>query len=91
MVLLNDPSFYEAAESFARHLSEANHDDEGDRIIDAFRRALSRAPSPQEKSVLINLFKNVIKENQGKEDAELHAWTAVSRAIFNSSEFNTRN
>ena len=91
MVLLNDPSFYEAAESFARHLSEANHDNEGDRIIDAFRSALSRAPSPQEKSVLINLFKNVIKENQGKEDAELHAWTAVSRAIFNSSEFNTRN
>ena len=91
MVLLNDPSFYEAGESFARYLLEANHDHEGDRIIDAFRRALSRAPSPQEKSLLINLFKNVIKENQGKEDAELHAWTAVSRAIFNSSEFNTRN
>ena len=91
MVLLNDPSFYESAESFAKNLLKTNHDNEEDRIIDAFRRALSRAPSPKEKDVLINLFKNVMKGDQGKEDAEMHAWTAVSRAIFNCSEFNTRN
>tara|TARA_B100001250_G_scaffold121777_1_gene103350 strand:- start:1172 stop:3361 length:2190 start_codon:yes stop_codon:yes gene_type:complete len=91
MVLLNDPSFYEAAESFAKNLLKTNHDNEEDRIVDAFRMALSRAPSPQEKDLLINLFKNVMKENQGKEDTEMHGWTAVSRAIFNCSEFNTRN
>ena len=91
MVLLNDPSFYEAAESFAKNLLKTNHDNEEDRIVDAFRMALSRAPSPQEKDLLINLFKNVMKESQGKEDTEMHGWTAVSRAIFNCSEFNTRN
>ncbi|MDE0571234.1 MAG: PSD1 and planctomycete cytochrome C domain-containing protein [Verrucomicrobiales bacterium] len=91
MVLLNDPSFYESAESFTKNLLKTNHDNEEDRIIDAFRRALSRTPSPQEKDVLINLFKDVMKGDQGKEDAEMLAWTAVSRAIFNCSEFNTRN
>jgi len=33
----------------------------------------------------------VMKEFEGKEDAEINAWTAVSRVIFNCSEFNTRN
>ena len=91
MVLLNDPSFYEAAESFTKNILKTNHDDEDHRIEDAFRRALSRAPSPQEKSILINLVKEVMKESEGKEDAEINAWTAVSRVIFNCSEFNTRN
>ena len=90
MVLLNDPGFYEAATSFARGLINTNHDDEEHRIEDAFRKALSRSPSLEEKDVLINLFKDVMKGAEG-EDAEMSAWTAVSRAIFNCSEFNTRN
>ena len=88
MVLLNDPGFYETAESFAEGLINTNHDNEELRIEDAFRKALSRAPSPQEKSVLINLVKDVMKGSEAKH-AEMSAWTAVSRAIFNCSEFNT--
>ena len=90
MVLLNDPGFYEAAESFAEGLINTNHDNEELIIEDAFRKALSRSPSPQEKSVLINLVKDVMKGSEAKH-AEMSAWTAVSRAIFNCSEFNTRN
>lgn len=56
LVLLNDPSFVEAARVLAeRVLSEAQADD-AERIAWMFRRTLSRAPSEEESNILLNLL-----------------------------------
>ena len=90
MVLLNDPSFYEAAEEFAKIIIQsANSDDE--RIKFAFQRALSRDPDELEENIINQLLKNIRQGLSNDGQLDLLCWTAVTRAIFNFSEFNTRN
>ncbi len=56
LVLLNDPSYVEAARVFAERvlLSDAKTDEE--RIINVFQHALSRDPNAQERTVLTSLI-----------------------------------
>ena len=90
MVLLNDPSFYEAAEEFAKIIIQsANSDDE--RIKFAFQRALFRDPDELEENIINQLLKNIRQGLSNDGQLDLLCWTAVTRAIFNFSEFNTRN
>ena len=90
MVLLNDPSFYEAAEEFSKIIIQsANSDDE--RIKFAFQRALSRDPDELEENIINQLLKNIRQGLSNDGQLDLLCWTAVTRAIFNFSEFNTRN
>ena len=90
MVLLNDPSFYEAAGKFAKTIIQsANSNDE--RIKFAFQRALSRDPDELEKNIINQLLKNIRQGLSNDGQLDLLCWTAVTRAIFNFSEFNTRN
>ena len=90
MVLLNDPSFYEAAEEFAKIIIQsANSDDE--RIKFAFQRALSRDPDELEENIINQLLKNIRQGLSNDGQLDLLCWTAVTRVIFNFSEFNTRN
>ena len=90
MVLLNDPSFYEAAEEFAKIIIQsANSDDE--RIKFAFQRALSRDPDELEENIINQLLKNIRQGLSNDGQLDLLCWTAVTSAIFNFSEFNTRN
>ena len=90
MVLLNDPSFYEAAEEFAKTIiqsANSNHE----RMKFAFQRALSRDPDELEEDIINQLLKNIRQELSNDDQSDLLCWTAVARAIFNFSEFNTRN
>ena len=90
MVLLNDPSFYEAAEEFAKIIIQsANRDEE--RIKFTFQRALSRDPDELEENIINQLLKNIRQGLSNDGQLDLLCWTAVTRAIFNFSEFNTRN
>tara|TARA_B100000579_G_scaffold75733_1_gene58533 strand:+ start:29 stop:1054 length:1026 start_codon:yes stop_codon:yes gene_type:complete len=90
MVLLNDPSFYEAAEEFAKQIIKSS-DDDSKRIEFAFYKALSRKSDKQEENIIKKLISSIRLELKGNDQAELLSWTAASRAIFNCAEFNLRN
>jgi len=81
IVLLNDPTFIEAAESFAQRIRSEAGDSDAERLEWAFQAAVSRKPDPQEREILGRL----VAENQPD------PWKAVARALLNLSETNTRN
>jgi hypothetical protein len=109
LVLLNDPSFVEAARVFGeRILLEAPGDDRS-RAAWAFRQALARRPEPQEVDVLVELAAGQLARYRREPEAaqaligigihrravdldpaQLAAWTMAARALFNLSEFITR-
>jgi hypothetical protein len=55
LVLLNDPTFVEAARALATQMLAADRDD-SIRLVHGFRRATSRTPSPREVGVLRELL-----------------------------------
>ncbi|MDE0866838.1 MAG: PSD1 and planctomycete cytochrome C domain-containing protein [Rubripirellula sp.] len=56
LVLLNDPSYVEAARVFAERLLSTGEDTDKDRITRAIRQALSREPNAQEIAILTSLI-----------------------------------
>ncbi len=56
LVLLNDPTFVEAARVFAERIVRDGGDSDSDRLGWAFRRALSRSPRSEELTVLSDLL-----------------------------------
>jgi hypothetical protein len=99
LVLLNDPSFVEAAKSLAA---------ESEDVVDMFVRVLTRRPSAEELAVLMALFESEkarlaaaaneadellsvgLKEVETADPIELAARTSVARAILNLHETITR-
>jgi uncharacterized protein DUF1553/uncharacterized protein DUF1549/cytochrome c len=61
LVLLNDPIYVEAARVFAQNILKNGR--ELDRQVDwAFLRAVDRTPSPEERSILIDLYRQGLAE-----------------------------
>ena len=56
LVLLNDPTFVEAARSFAERVIREGGANGGERLEFAFRHALSRSPDDEERRLLGQLF-----------------------------------
>ena len=56
LVLLNDPSFVEAAVAFAGRIVNEGGDDLGARIRWAYQQVLSRAPQAEEAKILAQLY-----------------------------------
>src|SRR5262249_58825498 len=55
LVLMNDPTFVEAARALAQHMIQEGGRDAGRRIDLGYRLATARRPSPQERQVLRDL------------------------------------
>ena len=103
----NDIVFTELAEGIARKLLvDAATASESDRCTLLFQRCLSRSPSPDEQSVILDFYsrelarfvshpndaKAFIKQPLDTVPAEnLAAWTSAARALLNTDEFVTRN
>jgi hypothetical protein len=103
----NDIVFTELAEGIARKLLvDAATASESDRCVLLFQRCLSRSPSPDEQSVILDFYsrelarfvshpndaKAFIKQPLDTVPAEnLAAWTSAARALLNTDEFVTRN
>jgi hypothetical protein len=106
LVLLNDPTYVEAARVLAEHML----DRKGDRIGWAFERAVTREPTAEERQILLDLYRKSTAEfHRSPQNAEklvhigeaplpanekpvdLAAMTAVARAILNMHETITRN
>jgi hypothetical protein len=109
LVLLNDPTFVEAARTFAEQIIAHGGKTTADKLSYAYRKALSRAPSRDESKLLSSLFdkhlkqytedekaaeellKTGLRESDTKaKNAELAAWTSITRVVFNLHEFITR-
>lgn len=101
LTLMNDPTFVEAARAFAvRIMSETETTNASDRLVFAFREALSRGPDEQEVSLLTDLLDHAesaaakggaIVEQSEIDQTELAVWTMVARTILNLHELITRN
>ncbi|MEE2713643.1 MAG: PSD1 and planctomycete cytochrome C domain-containing protein [Planctomycetota bacterium] len=56
LVLLNDPSFVEAARAFAAHVLVTPASSDAERVAYAWRRAFCKAPSPAQSATLLRLL-----------------------------------
>lgn len=98
LTLLNDPVFYECAETLGRQLIEVHSGDVSKSVDDLFQRCLGRFPADQERNYLAAAFQDVLrlKENEtlneeSAEDAKVAAMIAVTRIVMNLDEFITRD
>ena len=71
LTLLNNPFLTQAATAFAKRIEKTN---EPDKVALAFRLALQRPPSPEERTLCESLAKK-------------HGLPALCRALFNLNEF----
>lgn len=88
LVLLNDPTYVEAAQAFAGNILR-----DGGRSLDqkldwAFLRAVGRKPVSDERRILTDLHRKSLRRFGQDPQA---AMTAVARAILNLHETITRN
>ncbi len=69
LVLLNDPTFVEAARVFAaRVMEESSSENFPDRLEHAYRLALSRSPDAEETQLMENLFRQTRDEYGSKSE-----------------------
>lgn len=69
LVLLNDPTFIEAARMFAARVIEEGGDSFASRLDKAYSLALSRPPDAEERRVMKNLLKKTRTEYQANPEA----------------------
>ncbi|MBK9170941.1 MAG: PSD1 domain-containing protein [Bryobacterales bacterium] len=102
--LLNDPVFFEAAQSLATQLLRSGGST-ADRLALAYRLCLSREPSPREKDRLASYLEQQRRiferdpeaartvyapEEAGVAPEEAATWVMAARALLNLDEFITR-
>jgi Protein of unknown function (DUF1553) len=103
LTLLNDVVFVEAAQALGRRLHSASGSIE-DRIVDAFRRCLTRSPARAEVAELKQFFDaqrgrlqrreldaSAIAGAEASDPIECAAWTLLARALFNLDEMITKS
>jgi hypothetical protein len=69
LVLLNDPIYVEAARVFAEKVLTAGGATPAERLAYAYRRALSRAPRPEEERLLLPLLEKHLAEYRADPEA----------------------
>ncbi|MBX3444585.1 MAG: PSD1 domain-containing protein [Planctomyces sp.] len=72
LVLLNDPSYVEAARAFAQRALELGGDSDDARLAWLIREALAREPRPEETAVLLDLL-NRHRQEYGGDSAAVDA------------------
>ena len=106
MVLLNDPSYVEAAKGLAQ-IAIKNQIETDSRIDEIFKIAFSRVASEEEKQIISGLIESSLADFKNQPDEakkllgspadmsedsaiELAAWTSACRAVINMHEFILR-
>jgi len=98
LTLLNDPVFYECAQTLGREIYEQHPNDLAAALDDIFLRCLGRRPTEKERSVLTAAYQDVLRSMEGErqqvkqeEDPHVAALVAVTRVVMNLDEFITRD
>ncbi len=87
LTLLNDPSYVEIADALAQLVMDLPAASDRDRLVYAFRRTVTRAPSAVELEELTRL----LKEFRGTSENESEAWTSLARVLLNLDETITKS
>jgi len=87
LTLLNDPVFFECAETMGRELYTTHQEDVEAAIESAFQKCLNREPGPGELATLSSAHHDLLKSAK---DPEL-AMIATARIVMNLDEFITRD
>ena len=82
LTLLNDPAYLEAADALARIVTGLSAESDKDRLVYAFRRAVTRAPSAIELQELTRL----LNEFRAASENESEAWVSLARVLLNLDE-----
>ena len=94
LTLLNDPTYIEAARTFAGRILKEGGSDTPSRLKWAYQQILSRDPHAAEVALLEGVLQKHAersKTNPAEANAEeLAAWTSVSRILLNLHETITR-
>ena len=98
LTLLNDPVFYECAQTLGRQLAKEHSDDVSAAFDDLFLRCLGRLPVKQEQRYLesayrdlLALTKDSLHQLNPNEDPTVAAMVAATRIVMNLDEFITRD
>ena len=83
LVLLNDPTFIEAAKAFTQRIIKHGGSSASERLDYAFKESISRSPDKFESETLIALLDD-------PQTTEPENWTPIARAILNLAETNLR-
>ena len=83
LVLLNDPTFIEAAKAFTHRIIKHGGTSATERLDYAFKESISRSPDNFESETLIALLDD-------PQTTEPENWTPIARAILNLAETNLR-
>jgi hypothetical protein len=83
LVLLNDPTFIEAAKAFTHRIIKHGGTSAKERLDYAFKESISRSPDNFESETLIALLDD-------PQTTEPENWTPIARAILNLAETNLR-
>ena len=89
LVLLNDPTYVEAARVFAGRIIREGGDSPDQRIGFAFREALARQPNPREVDTLVKLYEKHLQQfqaDQASAAATQQAGMATTPGDINPSE-----
>ncbi|HUQ90904.1 MAG TPA: DUF1549 and DUF1553 domain-containing protein, partial [Bryobacteraceae bacterium] len=101
LTTLNEPLFVDTARALAKKTIEAGGKTDDQRITYAFRRCVSRIPTPAERGALQTLLErqtqrfkdgklNAAEITGGDASAELAGWTVLARVLLNLDETITK-
>ena len=87
LTLLNDPVYVDAADALAKLVMDLSAESDKDRLVYAFRRAVTRAPSAVELAELSRL----LEEFRNTSGNASEAWAALARVVLNLDEAITKS
>lgn len=92
LTLLNDPVFFECAQTLGRALAGEEEASVDERLAEGVRRCLGREPRAEEIARLRALFDDQLAaaEAATADHPEEAAWTVLARVLMNLDEFITR-
>ncbi|WP_397569508.1 PSD1 and planctomycete cytochrome C domain-containing protein [Schlesneria sp. T3-172] len=101
LTLLNDPIFWEAAESLAERITCEGPNDFDGRLTYGFQLVLGRSPDPFEQQRLTDHFHELTSlpreqvaaphvSSASQDRSSLSAWTSIASILLNLHEFITR-
>ncbi len=90
LFLMNSPFVLKQAEDFAQRILAEKDRDQGTRIDMAYRLALSRLASDEERANVAKFLKDYrqkLVDGEHKGNAQLAAWTSLCQTLFQTGEF----
>jgi hypothetical protein len=98
LTLMNDPVFYQCAQTLGRQLSKQHPDNLSAAIDDLFLQCLGRRPVDRERVTLAAAWQDVLrlkvresKQAKPDETPKVAATIAITRIVMNLDEFITRD